>query len=475
MKEYLDTKLKEYNKTDIYPFHMPGHKRTSLELGEPSLIDITEIEGFDNLHHAQGILKESQERAAALWQVKRSFYLVNGSSCGILAAICSQTTRGDKILMARNCHKSVYNSVLLRELKAEYLYPEITEFGIQGMISTKAVAEMLTHNPDAKAVIITSPTYDGVVSNIKKIAALVHARGIPLIVDEAHGAHFGFSEKLPVSASALGADIVIQSLHKTLPSLTQTAVLHICTDRVSEDEVKRYLDIFETSSPSYVFMAGIDYCVRTLKEQGEKLFLDYMKRLDRFYGDMKNLKHIQVLVRDALSEKEAYDLDPSKIIISVKGTAMSGPELYELLLKRYHLQMEMVSGFYVTAMTSIMDSEEGFLRLEKALIEIDGSLSIEKAIPFQADFIKSTYTQNKKCCEIWQAQGVQKETVDLEEASGNISGEFLYLYPPGIPILVPGEEICSEMITNITRLKAEGLRVEGLLDHENRRINIVKF
>ena len=212
----LEQKLNELEQSDIYPFHMPGHKRAFLPFANPYAIDITEIEGFDNLHHATGILQEAQQKAADLYGAQKTYYLVNGSTCGLLAAISAAVPRGGKILVARNCHKAVYHAMYLRQLVPVYLYPEDTAYGIQGQVTPQMVQKQLKQTPDIRAVVITSPTYDGVVSDIQSIADIVHAYGIPLIVDEAHGAHFGFSPEFPENATRLGADAVIMSVHLSL-------------------------------------------------------------------------------------------------------------------------------------------------------------------------------------------------------------------------------------------------------------------
>ena len=268
-RKYAGTKLNELEQSDIYPFHMPGHKRAFLPFANPYAIDITEIEGFDNLHHATGILQEAQQKAADLYGAKKTYYLVNGSTCGLLAAISAAVPRGEKILMARNCHKAVYHAMYLRQLVPVYLYPEDTAYGIQGQVTPQMVQKQLKQTPDIRAVVITSPTYDGVVSDIKNIADTVHAYGIPLIVDEAHGAHFGFSPEFPENATRLGADAVIMSVHKTLPAFTQTALLHLCSDRIAEKKVAQFLGIYETSSPSYLLMAGIEKSLQIIEKDRE--------------------------------------------------------------------------------------------------------------------------------------------------------------------------------------------------------------
>lgn len=474
MAEELDQKLEAYAKSDYYPFHMPGHKRKPLHMPNPYSIDITEIEGFDNLHHASGILKDAQMKAAELYDADFSYYLVNGSTCGLLTAISAVTKRGDKILMARNVHKAVYHAVYLKGLSTVYLYPAMTEFGIQGAIQPEEVKEQLEKEPDIAAVIITSPTYEGIISDISAISEIVHAYKIPLIVDEAHGAHLGFHSDFPQTAVRLGADLVVQSMHKVLPSLTQTALLHVNSEFVSEKEIEKYLDIYETSSPSYVLMGGMEKCIRLLREEKEELFTGFTNRLKDFYRKTNTFQYIHIMRREDFSRTEVYDIDPSKIVISVKNTSMDGQELYEELLNTYHLQMEMVSGFYVLAMTSIMDTKEGFDRLYHALAEIDGKIC-EKEESEHGEFIRNMYGPKEKKMEVFQAMDFPVKDVSFEEAVGQMSGDYVYLYPPGIPVLLPGELIEEDFIKNVRESIKLRLNLQGIADIINERINIVNF
>ncbi|MCD8218390.1 MAG: aminotransferase class V-fold PLP-dependent enzyme [Clostridiales bacterium] len=595
MSQYLDEELLEYSRSDYYPFHMPGHKRQKLGDFRPEEVDITEIEGFDNLHHAEGILKEGQERLARLFGADESFYLVNGSTAGLLSAICGCIRKGDRILIGRNCHKAVYHAAYLMEAKVEYLYPEPTGFGIQGSIAPEQVKQKLEEYPDTRAVVVTSPTYDGIVSDIRTIADIVHGYGIPLIVDEAHGAHFGFSEGFPQKAIALGADLCVESLHKTLPSYTQTAVLHMARQRnrllsgetgkalthvtmqggapgKKENEkaaglpgeywfdsarVKRYLGIFQSSSPSYVLMAGMDRCVRMVKEdvkryagadtREESLFAQFEGRLRRFYGACEKFRFVEVfpyvpvcgdtcvnikrrregqndcdsacctvmsgesgqdVFEEEFAKAGADDLerkcvgntggvfarDNSKILISAEAAGLHGQQLYDLLLEKYHLQMEMASGHYVTALTSIMDTEEGFRRLYEALQEIereafscaemDGSGSSAMGEPEEssgkragesADFLTPVrlYRSREKRMELADAMDADREAVPLAESDGKISGDFVWLYPPGIPILVPGEVITSEVLEILALCRARHMQVQGMQDPGGERVQVI--
>ena len=351
----LYKKLEAYGKSDFYPFHMPGHKRNPLSVAGDFSVqqDITEINGFDNLHHPETILKEAQENAARLYQVQESFFCINGSTGAILAAVSAAVKKGGHILIARNCHKAVYHAAYLRDLKVSYIYPhEDAELGINGGISPQRVERCLDENPDIEAVLLTSPTYDGIVSDIKTIAEITHSHNIPLIVDEAHGAHFCFSDYFPVSAAELGADIVIHSLHKTLPSMTQTALLHRCSERVDRNLLVRFLGIYQTSSPSYVLMASMDACMYKIEQDGQRMFAKYTENLERARKRLRKGSCIR-LVEPGDPAMNVFDADRSKIILSTVHRTMNGRQLAEVLRQDFHLEIEMEAENYVIALTSV--------------------------------------------------------------------------------------------------------------------------
>lgn len=466
--------LTEYGKSDMYPFHMPGHKREKMDFPNPFQIDITEIEGFDNLHHPQGILKDAMERASKIYGSDKSWFLVNGSSGGILSAVCGLTRPGGTIMISRNCHKSVYHGVFLNELYTEYVYPQyISEFGIQGGILPEDVDKSLKKQPDIQAVIIVSPTYEGIVSDIKRISQVVHSYEIPLIVDEAHGAHFSFAcqEEFPKSALDLGADVVIQSLHKTLPSFTQTAIMHWKKGYADEKRIERYLQIYQSSSPSYIFMGGIDWCIRKMAEdKGKKIHL-LAEQLCNIRLQAEKLKHIRIPGRELSGKSGVYDVDLSKLILSVKGTNMNGKELSDFLRNQYHLEMEMSNMDYVLAITSVFDRKEGFERLFKALKYLDEKISWESKLlsKMENDFPWS----QKTCMRINQAWNSQTDRILIENAEGRISGEFIYIYPPGIPVIVPGEQLDKKIIEIIQDYKKRNLPVQGLKDKKAEYIETV--
>lgn len=452
----LYDKLIEYNKSDYYGFHMPGHKRNEKMFGTrlPYGIDITEIDGFDDLHHAETLIKDQEERAARLYKAEETHFLVNGSTVGILSAILGVTNRGNKILVARNCHKSVYNAMELNGLRPIYIYPEYEkDLQINGEVSGEKIEILLNENPDIKAVMIVSPTYDGVLSDVEKIAQIVHKRGIPLIVDEAHGAHFGFHPYFPENSNVKGADIVIHSVHKTLPSLTQTALIHINGEIVDREKVRKYLHMLQSSSPSYILMASIDRCMELLESEGDTLFELYAQRIDVLRTELQGLKHLEIL--------QTEQFDRSKFLISVKKTGITSKKLADILLHTYHLQMEMTGGTYVLAMTALGDTKEGFERLKRALFEIDQSLSDEK----QEDYLPVELPKLPLVCtneEIERKKCGNEELILWKASIGRISTEYAYVYPPGIPLIVPGEQITQEAIQVLALYAELGFSVEGI-------------
>lgn len=475
---HLYNKLVEYSKSEVYPMHMPGHKRNN-KIGEminPYEIDVTEIEGLDNLFHSEGILKEGMERAGFLYNSLHTDYLVGGSSAGILSGISACTNKGDKVLVARNCHKSVYNTIYLNELKPVYIYPQTEDkFGVHCGISPGEIEKLLIKHKDIKLIIITSPTYEGIISDIRGISEIAHKYKIPLFVDEAHGAHLGFNSYFPKNSIELGADIVVHSLHKTLPSFTQTGLLHVNGDLVDYEQIQYYLSVFQSSSPSYILMSSIDNCINLLINKKEELFIYYVKQLEVFYEKIEGLKHLKILTN---KNTQSYDFDPSKIVVSTRATNMTGMDLYKLLLEEYKIQVEMVSKDYIIAMTSICDTDIGFSRLVKALLEIDGNIKDNKHVSNKKSYnsvldIKTLYKDTEIIMTSYKAKKSPSETVSFKDSEGRISSEYIYLYPPGIPIIVPGERINSTHIDYLLHYKELGLSVQGLEDYDMNQINVV--
>ena len=500
-EELLINRLAAYARSDMYPFHMPGHKRrTGPEesfmnsctdsFTNPFAVDITEIEGFDNLHHPEGILKDSMKWAADVYGADQTYYLINGSTGGILAAVCGSVPRGGRILVSRNCHKSVYHGICLNQLKTSYVYPqEIEGLGIQGGITAEDVDRMLNRYMDTQAVLIVCPTYDGIVSDIEAIARIVHRAGLPLIVDEAHGAHFRYDAMFPVSALDLGADVVIQSVHKTLPSLTQTALLHIKCNRpdggcyADRERIDRYIHMVQSSSPSYILMASIENSIYQMEQTDTAPYGKQLHRLRRRLGQMR---HLRLADTGLIGQAGIRDLDISKIVVSTRGTCLypavdgltgfTGAHLDDILRREYHLEMEMCGADYVTAITTVMDSGEGLERLGDALTRIDTQLTDAGYKPDgRSGNQKSVYSMR---CDTAMSMGEAMEekmaSVGLEDSAGCISGEFVYIYPPGIPIVAPGEWISRPILEVILEYRDKGLPVQGPADQSLRTIRVVQ-
>ena len=475
----LQKKLEEYYNKGYLPMHMPGHKRNIELLGEklPYKIDITEIDGFDDLHHADGIIKNIEDKAKRIYGSKRSFILVNGSTCGILAGIRSVVNFGDKVLVARNCHKSVYNAIEINGLEPIYMLPKIGEDGIDRNIDSKQKKKKLKENKDIKLIILTSPTYEGVISDIKSIVEIAHKYNVLVLVDEAHGAHLKFMDSLcDKEALNSGADIVVQSLHKTLPALTGTALLHIQGDLVKEENVARELSIFETSSPSYILMSSIEECLDIIENNGKELFKEYQDNLKYFYNEAKNLRNLKILGNEILEEENKIFYDFGKIVIKTNVTNITGKELSDILRKDYKIELEMASIGYSIAMTSICDSKENFKRLLDALKDIDNKLEKENKSKEEIKEQEKKTNSNKENLNI-KLQLPKKELSILKaiknnnsefknynELEGKISKEYIWVYPPGIPLITPGEVINKDIIRKIGEFEKVGIEVRTTFD-----------
>ena len=488
--EHLFEELRKHSESDIYPYHMPGHKRRPFGMlpGELSRIDITEIDGFDNLHQPEGILDGLQREAAGLYGAEESFYLVNGSTCGILSAVSCALPEGGHILMARNCHRSAYHGIYLRGLRATYLYPPyLEEYGIYDALEPEEVRRALEREPDIGAVLVVSPTYEGRISDIRAIADIVHERGIPLIVDEAHGAHLGLADGFPKNSCQQGADLVIHSVHKTLPALTQTALLHVNGQRIDRGLLRRFLRIYQSSSPSYLLMAGIDNALRYVGLQGQEAFGAFRQRFEAMLDRLRGCRHLRFLMDTGDRQ------DTGKLLISTKQSGLTGKQLYDILLGRYHLQPEMASTGFVLAMFTVNDREEAYRRMTEALLAIDGALEEGMAhtpekraegraaeAPGSGEYRpgagalcgegagesaghgRNRGTGRSGAIPLAKAWDMPTEQIALAESEGRYIGEFINLYPPGVPLLVPGERMTGELIGMISEAEEQGLEVQGV-------------
>lgn len=453
---------------------MPGHKGSRIyrENGYGYFLDkimdcdITEIPGADNLFQTEGIIAETMKKYERLYGVKKSYLLVNGSSGGLISAILACVRPGGKLIMARNSHKSIFNALGLASIEPVYAYPEEAEgCGILGEITAEEIVRCMDDNPDADAVILPSPNYYGICSNVRKIAEEVHKRGKVLIVDQAHGAHLRLFEKyagsgagcacaecgFPESAETQGADIVINSIHKTLASFTQSALLNLTSDRVNPFVMEDKLQTIESSSPSYLLMATLDINADLLEKSGERLIKEWTDNLEYFYTEAEKIPGLRVIM--------PQNMDRTKINIDMSAYGINGNELEELLMER-DIFIELVTGNIVMCMTGIGNTRRDYERLIESLKEIAAKLGENKA---GGQAIRPA-GQPKVLTRVLEKKAVpvEKEFVLIDEAAGRVCGSSIIPYPPGIPIVCPGEVIDEAVIEYVKARRGAGEKVIGL-------------
>lgn len=470
MNAPLFEKLNTYKDSDVYPFHMPGHKMgRGIELKDAFAMDITEIDGFDNLHHPEGVIDEAQKMCAKTFGAEESFFLVNGSSCGIIATIMSTCGDGEKIIIARNSHKSVMDGLVLSGAYPSYVMPEIVEeFNIFGAVSAKEVEKECNDNPEAKAVIIVSPTYEGIVSDIDSIAKIVHQKKMLLIVDSAHGSHMHFNSFFPKTAIECGADIVIESLHKTLPCPTQASVVHVSGTSVNRERLKKCLAMVQSSSPSYIFMAAIDKCRDYLDNQGKADFEIYVNRLKNFREEVRELKNLRLMNSSIVNKKEVFDYDMGKLVFF--SDSINCIEIGDILRKKYKIELEMSCPTHCIALTSVSDTQEGFDRLRNAIIDIDKSLdNNEKREEISCIFPKPVVKVSPRV-----AFYTKSSDVYLKDSEGEISADFVIPYPPGIPLISPGEKITKKLIKILDKYIDGNVNIIGMKNSSLEKISVLR-
>ena len=461
----LEKYFQHYNEKKLLPLHMPGHQRKrDMGTALPYAYDYTEVEELDNLHAPEGILQEAMNRTAAYYGCSDCFYLVNGSSSGLQAGIFTLLEEGDEVVVARNCHRSVFYALSLRKAKIHFLLPEFWEdFSCFGSVSLKEVERLIKEFPKSKALIFTSPSYEGVVSDVEGIARLCHENGLSLLVDEAHGAHFSPKRgtSFPESAISLGADLVVQSPHKTLCSLTQSAWILGNGQRYSREKLSFYLSVFQTTSPSYPLMLSLEKATTLLEREREALFSRWKEVMESFREKARTLSYFSFLWE---KEEACFAMDFSKIFLRALGIPKLrlGKDLAKLLREDYGIESEMHSGENLLLMTGPFISEEDMDRLFIALKDIERRFGEEKGKPLRSKLLSSALYQISIADNTLQiSEGLKEgEELNLRDGEGRICLEYLSLYPPGIPLLFPGEKLTAEKIQGIEALEKEGIELQ---------------
>jgi len=470
--------LMNYVNEQTIPFHVPGHKQgrgnkvLASILGSTTLaIDLTCMEDLDNICNPKSVIKEAEKLAAHAYHADNAFFLVNGTTSGIQAMIMSVCNPGDKIILPRNAHKSAIGGIILSGAHPIYIEPEIDPFlGIAMGVTPLKIKEALELHPDAKAVFVINPTYYGIASNLREIVNIAHSFNVPVLVDEAHGGHLAFHEDLPLSAMEAGADLAASSTHKLVGSLTQSSILLHQGNLINPEYVKAVLNLTQTTSPSYILLASLDIARKEMAINGKERIVRTIELTQKAKEELKKIKGIYVLDNDILDGNGKYALDPAKLVINVRELGFSGYEIERILRKKYHIQLELSDLYNIIALVTIGDDENTINAFINAFKEIVSSRQANKIVRYTIDLPNIPEQQ------ILPRQAFYGEThlVPLAEAEGEISAEMIMAYPPGIPLICPGERITKEIIEYIQLLHTEEAELQGTQDPKVQNIKVLK-
>lgn len=459
--------LKEYYELKPTIFHMPGHKMGSTVeqyYGDMIKWDVTEIPMTDNLHNPKGAILKAQELAAKVFGADKTFFLVNGSTCGVHAMLLATCKKGDKVVVGRDCHKSVFNILMYIGVKVVFVNPQYNdEFGICEGYTQDAVAHVLDQNNDAVVVLVTSPNYYGMCSQIEEIADVVHKHGCVLIVDEAHGAHLGFCDRLPESALSQGADMVVQSAHKTLPALTQAAYLHIREDRIDGLRIQRILSVIETTSPSFILMASLDIARHIMEQEGEARINYVCDIIDKLEDRLSLIDGIKVL------HDEGNRLhDKTRLVINVGKLGVSGYFVADVLAKKYNIHVEMADMYNIVCIVTVCDTRGALDELACAMEDIARRC---KAKDFRHISIPSILSDGR-VIELVDVVDSKHYWVPMDNAVGCVSYNMIVPYPPGVPVVIAGQVITKEHIEYLKNLYEQKAVIDGV---EDGNVQIIEY
>lgn len=452
------TKIKDYGNSNVAPFDVPGHKlgrkgnQFSDYLTNIYKLDANAPRGLDTLSKPTGVIKEAQILAADAYHADNAYFMVSGTSGAIISMIMACVKANEKIILPRNVHKSIINALIFSGAIPIFVKPDIDHnLGIANGMSYDSFVEVLNRNLDAKAVLIINPTYFGVTSDIKRITDKAHEHGLIVMADEAHGAQFYFSNELPLSAMEAGADLSAVSVHKTATSLTQSSLLLQQGSLVDLPKLQSTINMIQSTSPSGILMSSLDVSRKQMVFEGEQGIKDVLLLKQKYLDAFKNIPGIEILDRAYANARGFSDFDPTKLVIKVSQLGLTGFDVYRRLADHYKIQLELAETYLVLAVLTLATIEEDFIRLYDALLEISKE---NYGIKEPLDKVKFTYSFPETYCRPRVAYHAPYKLVRMEDALGEISAESIMIYPPGIPMLIPGEVISQTFIEDIAFYEA---------------------
>lgn len=477
----LYTALKRHAEKNPIQFHIPGHKKgNGMDpefrefIGENALsIDLINIGPLDDLHLPKGIIKQSQELAAKAFGADHTFFSVQGTSGAIMAMIMSVCNPDDKILVPRNVHKSIMSAIVFSGAIPIFIHPEVdSHFGISHGITPDSIEKALDYHTDTKAVLVINPTYYGISGDLKKIVKIAHSRDIPVLVDEAHGAHIHFHKELPLSAMEAGADMAATSVHKLGGSLTQSSILNLRGGLVSSKRVQSVLSMLTTTSTSYLLLASLDVARKSLATEGQALLEDTIRKAEETRSRINGIPHLYCMGREILESSAAVAMDPTKLLISVKELGISGYDVEKWLRNRLNIEVELSDLYNILCIVTPGDSEKDLYTLVHALSELS------KEYKNQADNHVDSSVLLPRIPSLAltprDAFYADTEMIPFEDSAGRIIAEFVMVYPPGIPIFIPGEIITEENLIYTKKNIEAGLPVQGAEDDHLQTLRVIK-
>lgn len=467
--------LEKFRRRRVVPFDVPGHKRGR---GNPELVellgekcvslDVNSMKPLDNLGHPVSVIRRAEELTADAFGAAHAFLMVNGTTSSVQSMILSVCKAGDKIILPRNIHKSVINALVLCGAVPVYVEAKVNpRIGIALGVEVEEMRRVMDANPDAKAVFINNPTYYGICSNLKKITEMAHERGMKVLVDEAHGTHLYFGENLPVSGMAAGADLAAVSMHKSGGSLTQSSIL-LCGPDMDAGYVRQIINLTQTTSASYLLLSSLDISRRNLALRGKESFAKVVRMAEYARNEINEIGGYYAYGKDLVDGDSVYDYDVTKLSVYTQGIGLTGIEVYDILRDEYDIQIEFGDIGNILAYISIGDRIQDIERLVGALEDIGRSYEKDSSTLYCGDFI-----QPEVVCTPQEAFYADKRQVPIRETAGAICAELVMCYPPGIPILTPGERITDEIIEYILYAKEKGCSLQGTQDPSVQLLNVI--